>query len=190
MTLVIWLLFISSSIVFQSVVVWADVFQMSCHRKYLFVMDNYNYHTIMQNERPGVGKRLASMLLDHFITCFILMLPVFAILFLASNPNEDRPMMAPGFQFVFLGLMFLYFFKDSFGARSIAKRMTKLQIVDNSTGKAASVMQCFFRNLTIVIWPVEVIMTLFNSQRRIGDFIAGTKVVNYGTSQRPAFEFE
>lgn len=144
----------------------------------------------MQIERPNVGKRLASMLLDHFCTCFILMAPIIPLLLLRSDPEDQGAMLDPGFQFVFLGLMFLYFFKDSFGARSIAKRVTKLQVVDNRTGKAASVMQCFLRNLTIVIWPVEVLITFFNSQRRLGDFIAGTRVVNYGTSQVPAFEFE
>ena len=144
----------------------------------------------MQIERPNIGKRLASMLLDHFCTCFILMAPIIPFLLLKSDPEDQGAMLDPGFQFVFLGLMFLYFFKDSFSARSIAKRVTKLQVVDNRTGKAASVRQCFLRNLTIVIWPVEVLITLFNSQRRLGDFIAGTRVVNYGTSQVPAFEFE
>ncbi len=144
----------------------------------------------MRNEKPGVGKRLASMLLDHFITCFILMVPVLAFVFIRGNPADEGPAMGPEFQFVFLGLMFLYFFKDGFGARSIAKRMTKLQIVDNTTGRPASVMQCFFRNLTIVIWPVEVLITLFNSQRRLGDYIVGTRVVNYGATPIPAFEFE
>lgn len=144
----------------------------------------------MQIERPNVGRRLASMLLDHFCTSFILMAPIIPFLFLGSDPGDQGAMLGPRFQFVFLGLMSLYFFKDSFGARSIAKRMTKLQVVDNRTGKAASVMQCFVRNLTIVIWPVEVLITIFNSQRRLGDFVAGTRVVNYGTSNIPAFEFE
>lgn len=130
------------------------------------------------------------MLLDHFCTCLILMAPIIPIMLIVNDPDDQDAMLAPGFQFVFLGLMLLYFFKDSFGARSIAKRITKLQVVDNTTGKAASVMQCFLRNLTIVIWPVEVLITLFNSQRRLGDLIAGTRVVNYGSFQIPAFEFE
>jgi uncharacterized RDD family membrane protein YckC len=143
----------------------------------------------MQIERPNVGKRLASMLLDHFCTCFILVVPVLPFVFLTSRPDENGAI-APGFQFLFLGLMLLYFFKDSFDGRSIAKRVTKLQVVDNRTGKTASVGQCFVRNLTILIWPLEVIITLFRSDRRLGDFIARTRVINYGTSQVPAFEFE
>ncbi len=129
------------------------------------------------------------MLLDHLCTCIILVVPIIPFVFLTSRPDESNEM-APGFQFVFLGIMFLYFFKDSFNGRSIAKRVTKLQVVDNKTGKAASVGKCFLRNLTIVIWPVEVLITFFSSHRRLGDIIAGTRVVNYGSFPTPAFEFE
>lgn len=143
----------------------------------------------MQIVKPNVGKRLVSMLLDHFCTCFILAVPIVPFLFLTSRPDENAAL-APGMQFLFLGVMLLYFFKDSFDGRSIAKRITKLQVVDNRTGKPASVGKCFLRNLSIIIWPVEVLITLFSSHRRLGDFIAGTRVVNFGSSVIPAFEFE
>lgn len=144
----------------------------------------------MKFERPNVGKRLVSMLLDHFCTCIMLLAPIVPFLILGSKPDVQGSIMPAEFQFVFLGLMFLYFLKDSFDGRSIAKRVTKLQVVNNTTGKAASLMRCFIRNLTIVIWPLEVLITLFSSHRRLGDFIAGTRVVNYGTTEIPAFEFE
>jgi uncharacterized RDD family membrane protein YckC len=34
------------------------------------------------------------------------------------------------------------------------------------------------------MWPVEVLVSLFNPQRRIGDYVAGTKVVTYVISAR------
>lgn len=144
----------------------------------------------MQFERPNVGKRLASMLLDHFLTCFILIVPIILFLSLTDIPFGKGSPMPPGFQFVFLGLMVLYFLKDSFNGRSIAKRVTKLQVVDIRTGNSASVGKCFIRNLTVIIWPIEVIIILFSPHRRLGDFIAGTKVVNYGSSEIPTFDFE
>jgi len=38
-------------------------------------------------------------------------------------------------------------------------------------------MQCFIRNITLFILPVEVIVALVRPDRRIGDKIAGTKLV-------------
>lgn len=35
----------------------------------------------------------------------------------------------------------------------------------------------FGRNLLLVVWPIEVIISLINPSRKIGDFIAGTKIV-------------
>jgi hypothetical protein len=34
------------------------------------------------------------------------------------------------------------------------------------------------RNLTILIWPVEVIAAMIVVERRLGDFIAGTRLSN------------
>lgn len=33
------------------------------------------------------------------------------------------------------------------------------------------------RNITLIIWPVEVVVSLINPGRRLGDFLAGTRVV-------------
>lgn len=144
---------------------------------------------MIQMDKPTVGKRGVSMLLDHFCTCIILSLPVIPIALLSTRPEENTAF-APGMQFLFLGLVLLYFFKDSFGARSIAKRVTQLQVVDNKTGQPASVGKCFLRNLTIVFWPIEVLVTFFSPDRRIGDFIAGTRISNYPLAPLPRFDFE
>ena len=50
--------------------------------------------------------------------------------------------------------------------------------MDKATEKPATELQCFIRNLTIAIaWPLEVVVGFINPERRIGDFIANTKVV-------------
>jgi uncharacterized RDD family membrane protein YckC len=144
----------------------------------------------MYYEQPKLGTRLVSMLLDHIFMCMIIMVPVWAIFFISMAGDPSPAPMGPGFQFAFLGLMLLYFLKDSFGGRSPAKRIMKLQVVDFKTGMPASPAQCFVRNLPILVWPVEVIMTLVNSQRRIGDYIAGTKVVYYDPTTKALNELE
>jgi uncharacterized RDD family membrane protein YckC len=76
----------------------------------------------------------------------------------------------------------LYFCKDIFNGRSIAKRILNLQVVDNYTGKAASPLKCFVRNITCVLWPVEAIVAMANTSRRLGDRLAGTKLVRFDPS--------
>jgi hypothetical protein len=34
------------------------------------------------------------------------------------------------------------------------------------------------RNVTLLIWPIEGLFVLFSPQRRLGDFIAGTRLVD------------
>jgi uncharacterized RDD family membrane protein YckC len=99
---------------------------------------------------------------------------------IAQPLREGAPMgYSSAFQLLFFGLMFVYFLKDSFNGRSLAKRMLQLQVVNHRTGKPATVLQCFIRNIFIIIWPVEVIFTFFQPERRIGDLVAGTRVAYY-----------
>lgn len=86
---------------------------------------------------------------------------------------------SPFFYIGVIGLA-LYFCKDAIDGRSVGKRLTKLQVVDNKTGAVASPLQCFVRNIFCIIWPLEgLIVLLENPARRIGDRVAGTKVVFY-----------
>lgn len=77
----------------------------------------------------------------------------------------------------------LYFNKDIFLGRSIAKRIFKFQIVDAKTNLPANPLRCFVRNITVIAWPIEFIISLINNQRRVGDFIAGTKLVPYSPEE-------
>ncbi len=75
--------------------------------------------------------------------------------------------------------------------KSIAKRSLKQEIVDVKTGEVASSLKCLIRNLTIVLWPIEVIVVLVSPSRRIGDFIAGTKVefISEERNSKPKVDF-
>jgi len=133
----------------------------------------------------SLGTRLGSMIFDHFIMTIILM--IFLSPLLINNFTDSRikavgnssmiEMNSPVTYFMIFGFA-LYFCKDIFGGRSIAKRILKLQVVSNSTGEVASPIQCVIRNFFCVIWPLEVIMTLINPSRRLGDIIAGTKIIS------------
>ena len=149
-------------------------------------MSRYKSGTMIKGVKISTGVRLASMLLDHFFMviigmgfCIPMMVNTFSGAFTISHEQADEfRMEGPLFYFALFGFA-LYFCKDCVNGRSLAKRITKLQVIDNTTGEVASPLKCFVRNILCVIWPVEVLVTLSNPERRIGDIVAGTRIVHY-----------
>ncbi|MCE7039098.1 RDD family protein [Dyadobacter sp. CY312] len=136
------------------------------------------------SKQISVGTRLGSMLLDHFFMTMIAvvfslpgMIYTFADAFEVTHEQQSVDFLGGSFLYVnLLGFAF-YFCKDCIGGQSIVKRILKLRVVDNETGLSASPMKCLVRNLSIVLWPIEALVTLTNTSRRLGDRIAGTKLV-------------
>jgi Predicted membrane protein/domain len=142
-----------------------------------------------ENKPINVGTRLTAMILDHFIMTIIAMvffIPYFISSFTHLFVDSDEPMdfnfMQGPKAYVALFGFALYFCKDCINGRSIAKRILKLQVVDNKTGEVATPLQCFVRNIFCILWIIEVIVAITNTSRRIGDRVAGTKLVNYDSS--------
>lgn len=134
---------------------------------------------------PTVGIRLAAMLVDHFAMTFlsaigaILIIAPFAVLLDFIKVIEMNVLRFGGSLF-FMGLVFsIYYNKDILKGRSVSKRILRLQVMDNRSTQAATPIQCVLRSLTLPIWPVEVLVTLFSPTRRIGDLIAGTRVAMF-----------
>lgn len=144
-----------------------------------------------QGKNKKVGLRLASILLDHFIMTFGLVLVafiIFGISILTLNFPSFKVYEAPSemdsinlikfIPLLIIALIFsLYLNKDAIGGKSPAKRILGFVILNNKTNKVANPLRLLIRNLPIVIWPIEVIVSIFFHERRIGDYIAGTKVV-------------
>ncbi|WP_044399481.1 RDD family protein [Lacinutrix sp. Hel_I_90] len=121
-------------------------------------------------------RRISSMLLDHFLICILIIPPAIILTILSENiglkMNDGM-----GF-FAFFIMVFVYLNKDFFKGKSPAKRILGYRVINRKTEKPATELQCFVRNLTIcVAWPLEVVIGFINPDRRIGDFIANTKVV-------------
>lgn len=78
--------------------------------------------------------------------------------------------------------------KDIYFGRSIGKYITSLQVMSSKTGKPANPIQCVIRNLFLFFWPLEGLILFFSPERRLGDIVAGTKVVefipNYSESRK------
>lgn len=133
------------------------------------------------------GTRIGTMILDHFAMTFVVMIfaapgMVYDITQTFGNPDV-QPKLFLGNYYLNILAFSLYFNKDIYMGRSIAKRALKLQVVDIRTNKPANPLKCFVRNLTIILWPIEVVVALINNERRIGDFIAGTKLTSFDPEQ-------
>ncbi|TGV00219.1 RDD family protein [Flavivirga rizhaonensis] len=135
------------------------------------------------NNKPRIN-RILSMFLDHCIMC-LLIVPLGFLIFGLGALMKDNLNNGIGIVLVFIPF-FIYLNKDFFNAKSPAKRILGFQVIDRKTNNPANELQCFVRNLTICIaWPLEVIVGLINPERRIGDFLANTKVI---TSEKEKFK--
>lgn len=161
---------------------WSALEHFLINRNLPFNMNETEYKGIGHKEVNNLASinprfhRIASMLLDHIIMCIAIVplaIFIFVIVFnFSENLNSRIGIVLLFFPF------FIYLNKDFFNARSPAKRILGYQVVDRKTEIPASELQCFIRNLTICfIWPIEVIVGLISPSRRIGDFIANTKVI-------------
>jgi uncharacterized RDD family membrane protein YckC len=130
----------------------------------------------MTEKKITLGTRLGAMILDHIMMTIIMVL--FMLPGLISETMHDP---FAGIYFWLFGFA-LYFCKDCINGRSIAKRILKLQIVDNKTGQVASPLKCFVRDVFCILWPIEIIIALINPSRRIGDLVAGTKLISFDPS--------
>ena len=68
--------------------------------------------------------------------------------------------------------------KDFFNGQSVVHRILGYRVVDVRTNEPASKIKCMLRNVTAPIWPIEAIFILAFPKRRLGDFIAGTALVD------------
>lgn len=102
------------------------------------------------------------MLCDHVVMC-VLLIPPLLWLKVSQEP------------WAFWLLMAIYLNKDFLQGRSPAKRLLKLQVVD-ADEYPANELRCFLRNITVLLWPVEVLVLLLGRHTRLGDTLAGTHV--------------
>lgn len=135
-----------------------------------------------QEKNKNIATRLSSMILDHFIMTFVITIVTlfFALIgyLIVGNPLESElPFKLIIIPIILVCLIFsVYYNKDAIKGQSPAKRILGLIVLNNTTGQIASPIQCVVRNITLVLCPIEVIVATISPERRIGDYIAGTRV--------------
>jgi uncharacterized RDD family membrane protein YckC len=152
-------------------------------------------NTIISGDKTiSPTKRLTSAILDHVIMTIVAMIFGLPIIIHEFNQPfahkfDSRFHFTPLFGISMIGFA-LYFCKDCICGQSFAKKELKLQVVNNKTGQIANPIRCTVRDLFAIIWPVEVIIMLSNSSRRLGDFVAGTKLIPYDPElERPSLNY-
>ena len=139
------------------------------------------------DKQVTTGQRLKSMLIDHLLMTLIIatgfLLLLLLLIVLKVDLNSTDPLNQKLIIGIFLLMFSMYFNKDIINGQSPSKKILNHQIIDNKTGRPATPIQCVTRNLTLFIWPIEIIVTIINPTRRLGDFISNTKVVNYTGSK-------
>lgn len=127
------------------------------------------------------NRRFKSMIVDMFFIMSIFF-PIISILIIIQIFSDVKTGSYYLSKVEFVGVFFvslIYFAllnKDYYKAKSVAKRIYGYQIYNVSTNEIAHPLKCAIRNMTCIIWPIEAVFLLFNPNRRLGDYIAGTIV--------------
>jgi len=121
-----------------------------------------------------VGRRIKSAFLDYVILIAISM-PLAAMLLLLLFWNNEMPLLP---QVLIVSFLFSFFLcKDLINGQSLDKKQTNLQVVNSNESKASS-LKLILRNIFTFLWPIELLVMMVSPGRRLGDFIAGTRVIN------------
>lgn len=139
------------------------------------------------DKKVTIGIRLVLMLVDHFAMTFVIMglgLLTFGMVFLIELIEDDHWTLI-----IVLGIMVplmfsVYLNKDALNGQSPAKRILKFQVIDHKSHEVASPLQCLIRNLFIPFWILEIPFVLINPERKLGDLIAGTRIVKHETNEK------
>jgi|ERR1035437_3546539 uncharacterized RDD family membrane protein YckC len=128
-------------------------------------------------KRVNLSNRLISALIDFIIiiavgSLFLILLIVFKL---------ENNLIFQAFVISFLTCLFLY--KDIFNGQSVGKNFTNLRIVSNDND-VIPIFRIVLRNFFIFLWPIDIILCLINPEKRLGDYIAMSKVVMINSKVR------
>lgn len=120
-----------------------------------------------------ISQRLSSIAIDYAI-CMLAGIPfvIVAMIFQAFTTEFY-------IQFISFALyLSIFLCKDFYKTgRSKGKEILKMKIVRCSDERQPTMNTLILRNIFLVIWPIEFIAILVNSERRLGDILLGTKIV-------------
>lgn len=120
-------------------------------------------------------KRFLALIIDFAIILVIMQL--FMMFNLVCFINEYAT-------FTLFSLIFtLIICKDNMNGLSVGKYLMKVQIIDLQTENVALNKKTMIRNIFLFFWPIEVGFFLIKPDRRFGDYVSKTKLIEVSQSQ-------
>lgn len=116
-----------------------------------------------------ISKRFAAFIIDLLIIAFIC-----SLMYFLTQTHKSQILL----QINSAIMITLLLCKDCINGQSIGKRIMKLQVIDKSADNKVSNLSLIVRNIFLVFWIVEVLVLLISREKRLGDFVAKTKVIS------------
>jgi uncharacterized RDD family membrane protein YckC len=121
----------------------------------------------MSKPLASIGQRFTSQFLDDLVATAV------GVLFYFGARALELPL-----ELAFLGFVLYVLFCDGFpGGQSLGKRFTRTAVVHANTEEPCRYWQSLVRNFAMFLGLIDAVFILGKQRRRLGDYFAGTKVV-------------
>lgn len=132
-------------------------------------------------------RRFLGWLFDYLT--FMLIISVVFFLFPIFEAMENVRSISEiplSFYVAFIILIGIYFLRDSISGKSLGKYIMGLAVRDNrDQNKPPSALRLISRNLTLLFWPLECLIIIFNSKKkRLGDILTGSSVIQIAPTKK------
>ena len=114
-------------------------------------------------------KRLIAFLID-----LLLIVIIVNMFFFATQTVKSQLLV----QFLSAMMVTMLLCKDCINGKSAGKRIMKIEIANEKEGEKVSAVSCVVRNIFVVLWIIEILVLFISKEKRIGDYVAKTKVVS------------
>ena len=134
--------------------------------------ESYDTAHVLEPELASLGDRLLAQIVDGVIALTPLLI---ARLVLGQVEFMADPATLAGGLFA----LFYLWFADGFSnGQSWGKRVVNTAVVDSTTGEPCGFGQSLMRNIMLsLLGPIDCIFIFGRTRRRLGDFVAGTEVI-------------
>jgi uncharacterized RDD family membrane protein YckC len=124
----------------------------------------------------NINKRVQSVIFEMWYN-MIIYVPFFILFGALESSILGSPNGISLITILFSVMLITLLNKDFFNGQSVIHRRLGYQVVNADTLLPVNKTRCMIRNLTAPIWFVEVFFILINPEKRLGDMIAGTKLI-------------
>lgn len=126
----------------------------------------------MSKPLASIGQRFTSQFLDDLVAVAV------GVIFYLGAQALALPL-----ELAIVGFVLYVLFCDGLpGGQSLGKRFTRTAVVHSTTEEPCRYWQSFVRNLAMVLGVIDAVFIVSKQRRRLGDYMARTKVVQLESS--------